>query len=445
MFGKSISRQNRILKPFLLKVKDGYLLGLAMPPEVGAPCENCALLWLRDREVWCEKAELSELKIRRDLIAELLLENSAHVYYEITNDGMVAKLEPIVFPHPDCNCEKTNYQSADNWGKKTNFAFSPITQLKVTRFGTPSGNIWLASAKGTSPLTKETFISYGAHSDKEKARFKAVEQWMKKASLSDLTTRLEKGDVLPAEVLQTGNVELISKTETRKSNLEAMGVGATKDDATLNALFQLSKTRTLKKYTMGMKNPMLVVGANNWIRTKVPFALLQQYDLHLLFYPNSTHAWVLGLAAFSRQSTSEKPLFVFSAHADINQAIDELFYRLMESLKLEDESSLMNQPLTKSNGDNRLYLWWNNWIYRCSKISLKDVLHLEGYSTTLEAWRDYFRDGQDVVTIITMNHSLLPSNLRYVVKVSAALREQNENVRNIFGMGTWADFRDALV
>ncbi len=417
-----------------------------MPKELGAPCEDCALLWLRGKEVWCEKADLSELTIRRDLIAELLLENSAHVYYEITNDGMVARLDPIVFPHPLCSCERTNYQTPQNWGKKTNFAFSPISQLKVTRFGTPSGNIWLACAKGTSPLSETPITTYGAHSDKEKARFKAVEQWIKKATLTDLTTRLEKGDMLPAEVLQTGNVELITKSQERKSSLESMGIGESKDEATLNALFQLSKSRTLKKYTLGMKNPMLVVGANNWIRTKVPFALLQQYDLHLLFYPNSTHSWVLGLAGFSRQSTSEKPFFVFSSHADINVAIDELFFKLMENLQLEDEASLINATPRSGNGDSRMHLWWNNWIYRCSKISLKDILHLEPYSQSLEVWRDYFRDGQDIVTVISMNHPLLPSSLRYVVKVNAAVRDAAEtNVRNIFGMGTWADFRDALV
>ena len=33
------------LKPYVLKVKEGFLLGLAMDPEKGAPCANCVFLW----------------------------------------------------------------------------------------------------------------------------------------------------------------------------------------------------------------------------------------------------------------------------------------------------------------------------------------------------------------------------------------------------------------
>jgi len=71
------------LRPFLLKLNEGYLLGLAMDPAKGSPCSRCAELWLKQRKVNAEPAPLSDLRVRRELIAELLSENTPHAFYEI--------------------------------------------------------------------------------------------------------------------------------------------------------------------------------------------------------------------------------------------------------------------------------------------------------------------------------------------------------------------------
>ena len=81
---------------------------------------------------------------------------------------------------------------------------------------------------------------------------------------------------------------------------------------------------------------MLIVGANNWLRTRVPFFLLQQYDLHLLFYPNSMPSWVVGIAAFSRVKVDEKPIFAFGSASQIGNAMDLAVFKILELCRPDD-------------------------------------------------------------------------------------------------------------
>jgi hypothetical protein len=143
VFGIKFGNRIVSLKPFLLKIKDGFLLGLEREPGKGSPCGGCVEKWLTDRKVWCERRDLSALLVRRELIAELLSENSPHIFYEIYDDGTEIRLESIVYPHPECVCDKLNYTPPKEITRKVNFAFSPIHHLKVVRFGTPDGNLWL--------------------------------------------------------------------------------------------------------------------------------------------------------------------------------------------------------------------------------------------------------------------------------------------------------------
>jgi hypothetical protein len=157
-------------------------------------------------------------------------------------------------------------------------------------------------------------------------------------------------------------------------------------------------------------------------------------------------AWVVGLVAVSRQRTDEKPVFVFSAHTDIQEALDQLFCKVLETLKPEEQ--ITGSPvLRRDKADSisaQMNMWWIHWIYRCSKISLKDILSLEPYSRKLSQWRDYYRDGQEEASILSVNNPYIPTQIRTVVKVQIPLRDRIHNVRNINGIGTWSDFRDAL-
>lgn len=433
------------LKPFVLKTRDGFLIGLAMDPQKGAPCAHCVELWMKQRNVWVEPAELSDLRVRRDLLGDLVAENSAHVLYEISHDGMVTRLDCLIFPHPQCECDRANYVAPREITKKTNFAFSPISQLKCSRFGTPEGNLWLSTASGEAPLAQTTIVTYGVAADKEISRAKAVDDWLKKAVLADMNCGMPSAEPLKAEILQTGARQIVAPIARDSQSPEIVGAGATREEATLQALYQLARVRTLRRYSTSMKNPMLIVGANNWIRTRVPFFLLQQYDLHLLFYPNATPAWVVGIAAFSRIRSDEQPIFVFGSDAVIGGALDMAFAKILEVCHPAENGEAEGEtiePKRIGNG-SKLNLWWTHWIYRCPKISLKDVLHLEAYPQKVDHWRDFLRDGEDPVGIIDMNTTCLPKGVRHLVKLDIP-RDAERSVRNVNGIGTWSNFQDSL-
>ncbi len=434
------------LKPFVLKIRDGFILGLAQDPQKGSPCSQCVLLWLKTRNLDVEAASLSELSVRRDLISDLLAENQGHVLYEICRDGTAIRMECLIFPHPQCICEKTNFVGPDEITRNTNFAFSPLTQVFCTRFGTPDGNLWLTRVSGETPLTQTPVTVFAVEKEREDSRKKALYEWLKKATLTDLPNRIQRGELIASEVFQTGEYELMRRSESPGASLGAVGAGENREEATLNALVDLAKITTLRRYSDSMKNPMLVVGANQLIRSKTPFFLLKQYDLHILFYPNSTQAWVLGMGAFSRQRSDEKPVFVFSAHTDVKHALDQLFCKILEALKPEEQ--MAGDPVLRRDPGasipSQMNMWWTHWIYRCPKISLKDIEQLEPYPRDLENWRNYYRDGQSDVSVLSVNHSTLPSQIRTLVKVQIPLRERIHNVRNINGIGIWSDFRDAL-
>jgi len=438
---KSVDSSDRPvpLKPFLFRIREGFLLGLAMEPSAGSPCAGCVQKWLEQRGVWCEKVEMAELKIRRDLLGDLLSENSGHVFYEISHDGLVTRLDCMVFPHTECACQKGSFIAPREVTKKTNFAFSPISHIQCARFGTPEGNLWLTSATGELPLSEKKETSYAVDADREVSRMKAVEGWMKKAALAATAH-----EPLKSETLQTGALCILPPPLLASSG-EVVGAGTNREEATLDALFQLARTRTLRRYAGTAKSPMLVVGANNWIRTRVPFFLLQQYDFHLLFYPNSMPAWVVGIAAFSRQDTQEKPIFVFGSDAEIGKAFDMAFGKILEVCQPGEEGEIKQtwREEKKSPGNTKLNLWWTHWIYRCPKISLKDVLHLEPYPRTVEHWREFLRDGEDPIGVVGLNTASLPQGIRYLVRLYLP-GEPIKVARNVNGIGTWRAFQETL-
>lgn len=442
----SFWKRSEVLKPYVLKTRDGFLLGVAPEADKASPCPHCVFSWLKDRNVWVEKSSLAELTLRRDLITDLLTENTPHTLYEISQDGSAIRMDCLVFPHPQCSCNKTRYIQKTHVTKNTNYAFSPLLKIFCTRFGTPEGNLWLTRATGATVFSEEMLTVFGVEKDKEQSRSKAIEEWMKKAVQADLPHRIKKGELIASEVLQTGEYELLGKSTDSQSVMGAVGAGKNREEATLNALIELAKSTTLRRYSQSMKNPLLVVGANQFIREKAPFFLLQEYDLHLLFYPNSTQAWVMGMVAVSRTRTDEKPTFVFAAHTDIQEALNQLFYKVLEVLKPEEESSgkMSVKPAAHKLGSSKMNMWWIHWIYRCPKIALKEIQSLESYSRNLEDWRAYYRDGQEPVSVWSVNTPSLPASIRTLVKVQSPLRDRVHPLRNINGIGIWTDFQDAL-
>lgn len=434
-----MNRRPHALYPFLFRIRGGFLLGLAFKPEEGSPCVGCVDGWLTDRNVFHEPADLAELKIRRELLAELLLQNTPHVYFEIQADGTSTRLEGLVCPHPRCHCAKTNYVGPESMGKNTHFAFSPITELVCSRYSLPQGNLWLARATGPNwSHPQETIAAYGVATEREDARFNAFQEWLKRSAGNTATDMVN--DV---EVLQTGVQKQEYLGAPSANELEGVGCGANHDEAVVDALHELARKRVLQRYAASMKTPLLVVGANSWLRDHVPFFLLQRYDLHLLFYPNSTPSWVVGVAALSRTRVDERPLFAFGSSFDPKKAFAQALGRLLIETKPWEEEDKNNLTLFKQQEVTdkktlQLNRWWNHWIYRCSKISLRDVLHLESYPNTKAHWREFFKDGEPDVKIQTLNNPLLPASLRAVASVRIA--EVAMNRGKVRGIGSWATF-----
>jgi hypothetical protein len=439
------------LSPFVLRFNEGYLIGLAAEPGEGSPCVHCCELWLTRRRITSERLTVNDLPVRKELITELVAGNSPHVFYEVAKDGTASRLDCWVFPHPLCGCNREGFVVPGHKAKKINFAFSPITQLKCARFTTPSGNVWLTSASGASPLSENTIQVYAAGRDREASRLAAVDEWLKRAAFAELAMGVTQGRPSVVEDFRTGKLDMASANSLMGMIPEGVGAGNNREQATLNAMCALARSRTLRKYSSTMKSPMLMVGTNNWVRNRVPFYLLQQYDLHLLFYPNSTPTWVVGLAAVSRVSTVEPPVFVFGSGADITDALDSVLLKMLERCRPADwqredigNEATAERDRNKLQRQSKLGLWWTHWIYRCPKISLKDVLHLEPYKPTVQHWREYFNDGQEKLSLMELNTPFIPTGLRSVVKVNSP-QEAQQGVRNVNGIATWASFAEAVL
>jgi len=420
-----------------------------MEPKAGSPCLTCIEYWLKDRNIQVKRTTFEEsTPLVKKTLQELVASNTPHTFYEIMADGQKTRLDCLVFPHARCRCFKENYVPPVKMTKRTNLAFSPIFQLKCIRYGTPDSNLWFFTAVGQSPYTLKLVAASGADPDKEKARFKALDSWMKRVSFMELDHRIELGETFTTEDLETRDTQIVASKEELHSRLNLIGVGKTKEMATLDAVFSLAKLTTLKRYTSSGKNPMLIVGSNSWLRNKVPFFLLQQYDLYPLFYPNQSPAWVVGLAAFSRLNPHETPSFVFGADADINAALDQAIAKVLQVCRPANwrKPPLKGLKETQKANSSKLNLWWTHWIYRCPKISLKDVLQLEAYPKSIETWQPYLKSLGKSASVIEINSHLLPSQIKYLVKLQLTQTKSDAlpHVANVRGIGTWASISKTL-
>lgn len=437
-----LGRNQGQLRPFVLKLRDSFLIGLTPEPEQGSPCVHCVELWLVNRRVFSERMNVQELPIRTDILNTIIKLNDPHVLYEVSNDGTDTRMDCFVYPHPACGCARESFIKPVVNKERLNFAFSPINQIKCARYGVPSGNLWLTSASGSLGAEGKMTRVFATASDREQSRLRAVEQWMKRTAFDLYGPRSGVEHQKGCEDFVTGQNSEMSLQEAMRTP-ECIGAGANREEAILDGLQEFARIRTLAKYTGQVKKPMLVVGANNWIRNHVPFFLLQQYDLHLLFYPNSTPTWVVGLAALSRVKTTEAPIFIFDSDKDISTALTRMLAKMLEHCRPVDWLNEADEEPTLSeaemNRNRKLANWWNNWIYGCPKISVKDVLHLEPYTNSLETWRNYLADGQERLKILELNNPLLPVALRHLVKVyHPSLSERASS--NVNGIGTMRSF-----
>jgi GGDEF domain-containing protein len=169
-----------------------------------------------------------------------------------------------------------------------------------------------------------------------------------------------------------GNLWLSSASN--KSGKTTYGVGASKEEANNVAVdgglkFEEPTPRSLMDLE---KPPKLVVGANNFLRNKVPFFLLQQYDLFLFIHPSPEGESRVGILSMPRMKYGEeKYLSVFGS--DINKAIDSAIGALLiqRAANLDEVTDPENKLPARDDKAEKRAAWLTHWIYRQEKVSLK--------------------------------------------------------------------------
>lgn len=439
LFRRSSRAETRPLRPYAFRLAESWLVGVAADPSVASPCASCVERWLRVRNIEAESVPLADVPHSREAVAERMLANTPHTVAEISKDGSVILLEGVVFPHPSCVCSGRPYVAPDKWNRKTNFAFSPIYSLRIGRYGTADGNLWLARAEGDGPDGRPFSVVSGGR-ERDLARFAAVEKWLGRyaAQEAQLTSR-----ALRSHPIVGGDSRLGPAT----TPFAGVGVGEDWSSAALDALYDRTRRAVLRQHAISGKTPMLVVGTGNWLRSKVPFYLLQRYDVHLLFYPNSHPAWVVGAVALCRKGLSENPHFAFGCAGSVHDAIEQTLVMLVDRTRPNDpfadggSAATNDEPAVDEaqiRRNVRRIHWWNHWIYRCPKIAQSDLLHLEPYAKSLDPWREFFRDGMAPLELSELNGDGLPSGVRTLVGVGRDTGTVAQATAPIFGVGNWS-------
>jgi len=126
--------------------------------------------------------------------------------------------------------------------------------------------------------------------------------------------------------------------------------------------YGLGYAQCILKGAESFKSPMLVVGANSKIRELIPAETLKLYDVHLLFFPTAEATWQLGILYVSR--------------AEYNLVALNLGVGEATELALEQ---CIKAPIDSIELHPKAMQWLVNSIYRCPKLSIKDLLALEPY------------------------------------------------------------------
>lgn len=201
--------------------------------------------------------------------------------------------------------EKDKHNNRGHWFK----------QIKVLRYGTPSGNLWVFN--GTTPDGKTI---HGWDRDKDAAR----------------------------EMVLRGGAD---------------NVTAEPIDAVLNY----------------KKRPLLIVGANAMLRERVPFYFLQQNDIHLLYHPSKNKSHKISLVYTPRLAQDAKAAGVITVEAhSVDAAIEKAIGAAVTSARPFDSENQNKKQETKPTDEKRL-TWVTNGLYRLPKIAIKDVNNLEAY------------------------------------------------------------------
>lgn len=142
-----------------------------------------------------------------------------------------------------------------------------------------------------------------------------------------------------------------------------------------NFLTRMGKVNPSKR-----SNASFIVGASSFIQDNTTYYIRNTYDIYLFWYQTGMgFPFRAGLIANPTHG-EYKPIYIHASSNDPVGVIKKCLLQLsLEIYKLNDVITIkQTETIEATNFDKKLNIWLNLWISRQSKISLKDVLHLEG-------------------------------------------------------------------
>jgi hypothetical protein len=166
------------------------------------------------------------------------------------------------------------------------------------------------------------------------------------------------------------------------------GVGRTRDESRKNTIEGMVPGKTghpdfipeIGKQAVQHKQGRLVVGANNYLRNKLPFFLLQQYDHHIIHHQDEQGTHHVGVIALHRQHADRAPIVTHASGETGEKALTgALHQQLIEARPVDHDED--HNPISGQKSDDphqaKKNTWLTHWIYRQPKKSLKDLLTSE--------------------------------------------------------------------
>jgi hypothetical protein len=166
------------------------------------------------------------------------------------------------------------------------------------------------------------------------------------------------------------------------------GVGLTRDESRKNAIGGKSPGKTghpdfipeIGKQAVQHKQGRLVVGANNYLRNKLPFFLLQQYDHHIIHHQDEQGTHHVGVIALHRQHADHPPVVTHASGETGEKALTGALHQQLIEARPVDHDEDHNPVSGQKSGNphqSKKNTWLTHWIYRQPKKTLKDLLNGE--------------------------------------------------------------------
>lgn len=132
--------------------------------------------------------------------------------------------------------------------------------------------------------------------------------------------------------------------------------------------YGLGYGQTIPANGASFKPPLVVVGANIYLRERIKRDVLQDWDVTLLFFPTSKAVYTVGVLYVSRKDNGIVSLDVCEGNT-VSEALGDALAELTAHPILNDVITLKPQAI----------MWLASSIYACPKISLNEVLRLEAF------------------------------------------------------------------